>query len=106
MRKIASYLGIHHTLHPQCMSPTSEKRKSAGSVGHNYIIAVVTCHQQCLLPFQLSATSTTVASSLYDHMYIDSSTLEFIKVNSSHGLTTNNKSIHPYVLCTVQKYVY
>ena len=51
----------------------STKRKSAGSAGFNYIVAIVTCHQQCLFPFQLSTTSTTVASSHYNSRYIDSS---------------------------------
>ena len=36
----------------------SAKRKSAGSTGLNYIVAVVTCRQQCLFPFQLSILYT------------------------------------------------
>ena len=40
--------------HLAIRSCSSAKRKSAGSMGLNYIVAIVTCRQQCLFPFQLS----------------------------------------------------
>ena len=56
----------------------SAKRKCAGSTGLNYIVAIATCRQQCLFPFQLSTTSTTVVSSLYDNRYIGNPEIKFI----------------------------
>ena len=80
----------------------SAKGKSAGSAGLNYIVDVVTCRQRCLFPFQLSTTSTTVASSLYDNMYIESQNQIYSTSTTVAFCLYNNMYIHIYAVLFTQ----
>ena len=76
-RVIDNHTSTRTAITTKWRNATSVKRKHAGSTGLNHIVAVVTCRQRCLFPFQLSTTSTTVAPSLYDNRYIGSPKIEF-----------------------------